>query len=130
MRPLARSLWGRQTIAALYALAALLLGFASSIHSAPMHEALGHSGARVAAMSAPMVDCHGKAERGGAPSRPQGFCCDACTLTIAPGLGALSISHFVRRLEVSTRFAFAARLGRDLDGGPADLRSRAPPGLA
>lgn len=130
MRTLSRSLWGRQAIAGLYALAALLFGFASSTHSAPIHEAPRYSEARVAATSAATLDCHGGVTRGGAPSRSHASCCDACTLTVAPGLGALAISHFVLRLEVSTRFTFAARLGRDLDGGPADLRSRAPPGLA
>jgi hypothetical protein len=129
MRMVSGSQWGRRTVAALYALAVLLVGFASSNHSAPIHAAPRHAEAHIA-WTAPTIGCHGEAEHGGAPSRSHNSCCDACTLTVAPGLGVFSIFHFVRRLEISTRFAFAPRLGRDLDGAPTDLRSRAPPSLA
>ena len=126
---------GRQAVAALYVLATLLLGLASSTRGASIqdsspNDSRRHFETRVMAMSTPVIDCHGATERGGAPSGTHASCCDACALSAAPGLGARSISHFIHQLEVSTRFAFETLLGRELDGGPADLRSRAPPALA
>lgn len=135
MRTGFRTQMGRQAVAALYVLATLLLGLASSTHGASIHNSWPNnsrrqSETRLTATSTPMIDCHGATERGGAPSGTHSSCCDACALSTAPGLGARSVSHFIHQLEVSTRFAFETLLGRELDGGPADLRSRAPPALA
>ncbi len=135
MRTRSRSQLGRQAVAALYVLATLLLGLASSTHGAPIvdsspNDSRRQSDTRVTATPTPAIDCHGATERGGAPAGTHASCCDACALSAAPGLGARSISHFVHQLEVSTRFAFETLLGRELDGGPADLRSRAPPAHA
>jgi len=130
MRTLSLRHMGRQAVAALYVLATLLLGVASSTHGASPNDARRQSEMGVTATSTPAIDCHGATERGGGPAGTHASCCDACALSAAPGLGARSISHFIHQLEVSTRFAFETLLGRELDGGPADLRSRAPPALA
>lgn len=135
MRTLSRSQTGRQAVAALYVLATLLFGLASSTHGASIHDSSPNDSRRqsetgVTATSTPAIDCHGATERGGGSAGTHASCCDACALSAAPGLGARSISHFIHQLEVSTRFAFETLLGRELDGGPADLRSRAPPALA
>ena len=126
---------GRQAVAALYVLATLLFGLASSTHGVSIHDSSPNDSRRqsetgVTATSTPAIDCHGATERGGGSAGTHASCCDACALSAAPGLGARSISHFIHKLEVSTRFALEMLLGRELDGGPADLRSRAPPALA
>lgn len=114
-----RSPLSRLTLAALYAVALVLVGFASSPH--------GVSAAPGYASPALAAQCHAQIPRGGTPAPSHMYCCEACTLVAAPGLGAAMVSISPYRAEISTRLDLAAQLGADLDGSPADLRSRAPP---
>jgi hypothetical protein len=112
-------LWGRLTLTALYAVALLVIAVVSSAHGS-VH-GVGYAGGE------PIVGCHHMGRNGEAPAPAQTSCCDACTLTFAPGLTQDVVWVFIDRAEVSDRLGFATRLGANLDESPADLRSRAPP---
>jgi hypothetical protein len=126
-----RSTFFRRLAVALYALTLVVgaLGFAS-------HR--GHGGAGVSVFADRAAFCHDTQKSHdpkshdtahGAPGAPFVVCCDACVSSAPPVLPA-AITHIVYRFEISTRFEFASRLGRDLDHSPDNLRSRAPPVLA
>jgi hypothetical protein len=114
----------RRAAVTLYALAVVLGVFAAALHR---HSLSGQQG--VGVLSAQNVFCQDQQNDPGAPAEPFTSCCDACLLTAPPTLPS-AITHIIYRLEISTRFEFAARLGRDLDQSPDDLRSRAPPVVA
>jgi hypothetical protein len=118
MRGLLQSAFLRQMTVALYALAVVVVGFGSTTHP---RFAAPQTGVSV------MASCKGEAASHG---RPAGDCathCVFCAMSAAPGLKAVFKTALVYRFELETRAEFAARLGRDLDASPADLRSRAPP---
>jgi len=90
MRTLSRSQTGRQAVAALYVLATLLFGLASSTHGVSIHDSSPNDSRRqsetgVTATSTPAIDCHGATERGGGSAGTHASCCDACALSAAPG---------------------------------------------
>jgi hypothetical protein len=78
-------------------------------------------------LQATVKGCHDDARNERLPSTNAYSCCDDCTLTSAPGLRASPISAVIERIEIGVQWDFQARLGRDLDRSPDDLRSRAPP---
>lgn len=120
--------WARISIAALYALTMMFVALTASSHlSSPGASSLDERISTAAGVS-PSVICAGFDRNDGDGSAPDSMsCCDACTLTSAPGLNVVAATHLVYVLEISTRFDFFARLGRAADARPDDLRSRAPP---
>ncbi|PWB94257.1 MULTISPECIES: hypothetical protein [Methylosinus] len=114
-----RSLFFRRLALGLYTLTIIVgaLGFAS-------HR--GHGGAGVGVFQDRAAFCQDFQKAHSAPQTPFVVCCDACVASAPPTLPAM-ITHIVYRFEISTRFDFASRLGRDLDESPDNLRSRAPP---
>jgi hypothetical protein len=123
-----RGKWTRVWIAGLYALAMTLVAFtaSSNMHSvgASSHDA---KVAAVASVS-PSLICSSAGDNNG--SAPECLsCCDACTLSAAPGLNVVATTHVIYVLEISARAEFTSRLGHVADATPDDLRSRAPPYL-
>jgi len=123
-----RSIFFRRLALGLYALTIIVgaLGFAAN---------RGHGAAGVGVFADRAAFCldFQKADSNfqkadGGPKTPFVACCDTCVSSAPPTLPAI-IAHIIYRFEISTRFDFASRLGRDLDESPDNLRSRAPPAL-
>jgi hypothetical protein len=124
-----RGKWTRVWIAGLYAMAMTLVAFTASsdMHSvgASSHDAK----IAAAAIVIPSLICSSAGDNN--DSAPECMsCCEACTLSAAPGLNVVATTHVIYVLEISTRAEFASRLGQVADAAPDDLRSRAPPYLA
>jgi hypothetical protein len=121
--------WSERGGVAIVALLATVIAFL--VASTMMPRSAAHStsddlGVHVSDHAAP-PGCHYAGSRDGKPDKRHSSCCGACALTAAPRLDAAPDFCVLRIAEISTRFDFASRLGRDLDDSPADLRSRAPP---
>ncbi len=110
-------------IAAVCALAVVVGGFASTAHAHPSYQL-------TISDAAPSSVQNDFCQAGGNPSKASQSHCDTCILSSTPGLAHNVITHFIFKHEISTRFGFFARLGRELDRGPDNVRSRAPPSLA
>jgi hypothetical protein len=119
--------WTKTCVAALYALTMIFVAFvAASPHERPSS---GDPGVYVASDAVQSLFCHSGDHEGGGGDQAMS-CCDACILSGTPGLNVVATTHLVHSLEVSTRIAFASRLGRIADATPDNIRSRAPPRLA
>jgi hypothetical protein len=118
MRGFLQSAFLRRMVAALYALAVVVVGFGSTAHAGFAKPQTGVS---------LMASCKGEAAPQGKPTGDCSTHCVFCALSATPGLKTVFKTTLVYRFELKTRAEFAARLGRDLDASPADLRSRAPP---
>lgn len=114
-----RSLPFRRLAVALYALTVVVGAFGFASHR-------GHGGAGVSVFADRAAFCHDGEKGKGTVPTPFVVCCDACVSSAPPILPNI-ITHIIYRFEIATRFEFAARLGRDLDESPDNLRSRAPP---
>lgn len=121
MAEMLRSLPFKRLAVALYALTVVVGAFGFASHR-------GHGGAGVSVFADRADFCHDSEKAKGTAPTPFVVCCDACVSSAPPILPSV-ITHIVYRFEISTRFEFAARLGRDLDESPDNLRSRAPPVL-
>jgi len=118
----------KRSIAGAYVLAMVFVAFASLAHA-------DSSGAAAVAGMSPVLAqtniCQGAGDgrHDGHPSNQAASCCDLCIFKAAADLATPPTSQVIFRLGISTRFAFASRLGCELDRSPDDLRSRAPPRL-
>ncbi len=106
--------------------AIVIVGFAPVLYAHTSHHSADVS---VSAGVAGKDVCEA-AGGGGGPDNPAKACCDGCILAVSAALPAGRAGRFVFRPEISTRFIFASRLGRELDHRPQNLRSRAPPVIA
>jgi hypothetical protein len=122
MAEMLRSLPFKRFAVALYALTVVVGALGLATHR-------GHGGAGVSVFADRADFCHDSEKAKGTAPTPFVVCCDSCVSSAPPILPSV-ITHIVYRFEISTRFVFAARLGRDLDDSPDNLRSRAPPALA
>jgi hypothetical protein len=113
----------RRMIAGLCALAVVVGGFASSAHAHSSYQLTVSGGA-------PSIVQNDVCQGVGNPFKAPQFHCNFCILSVTPGVAPNILTHFNFKHEISTRFGFSARLGRELDHGPDNVRSRAPPSLA
>jgi hypothetical protein len=108
----------RRLVIVLYALAVVMVGFGSSAHA---HRFAAQTGLSVGGI------CESDTAAQHKSTRHCGKHCEFCTLNTASGLEADLVWTPIRRVENRVRVGFLARAGRELDGRPVDLRSRAPP---
>jgi hypothetical protein len=116
-----RSIFFRRLALALYALTIVVGALGAAAGG-------GHSGTGVGVFADRAAFCQDFQRGDGGPKPPFVVCCDAC-VSSAPPMLPTTLTHVVYRFEIPTRFAFASRLGRDLDESPDNLRSRAPPAI-